>query len=82
MSKTVKEILEQKKKQTLGNLSIIFACLSLFIFPPIFGIAGFVIGLVGLSKKEGPNSIVGFVLSCIFPWIGMAISFLLVAFIL
>lgn len=67
------------KKQTLGTLSVVFACLSLFILPPLFGLAGFVIGLVGVCKREGANSIVGLVLSIVFPPIGMLLGLLFFA---
>lgn len=65
------KIKSKKQKPNLGNLSIIFACLSLIILPPIFGLVGIILGIIGVTKEEGATAIVGLVLSFIFSIIGM-----------
>ena len=64
----------EKKKTPLGILSIIFACISLIFFPPIFGLAGFILGIIGITKGEGRTATAGLILNCIFPIIGMIIG--------
>ena len=67
----------EKEKVNLGTLSIIFACVSLIFLPPVFGIAGFILGIIGITKGEGATAIVGLILSCILPIIGMIIGMIL-----
>ena len=63
-----------KMKQPLGSLSIIFACLSLLILPPLFGLVGLILGIIGTAKGEGGAAITGLVLSIILPIIGMMLA--------
>ncbi len=65
---------KKKNSRTLGTLSIIFACVSLMFLPPVFGIAGFILGIIGITKGEGAVAIVGLILSCILPIIGMILG--------
>lgn len=62
------------KKRTNGELSIVFAVLSLFLLPPIFGLVGIILGIIGVTKEEGATAIVGLVLSFIFSIIGMILG--------
>ncbi len=63
-----------QKKTNLGILSIIFACGSLFLLPPFLGLAGIILGIIGITKNEGATAIIGLVLSFIFPFIGMILG--------
>jgi uncharacterized membrane protein len=70
----IKEIAKERnewKKGNNGQLSITFAVISLLFLPPIFGLIGIILGIIGITKDEGTVAIVGLVLSFIFPIIGM-----------
>ncbi len=55
---------EKDNSNTMGILSILFSAASLFICPYIFGAAGIILGIVGVSKKK--NSVVS--------WIGLVLG--------
>lgn len=64
----------KKNKRTNGELSIIFAVLSLFLLPPIFGLIGTILGIIGITKEEGATAIIGLILSIVLSIIGMIIG--------
>lgn len=55
-------------------LSIIFAVVSIGFFPPVFGVAGIVLGY--LAKKEGESTLglIGIILSTVFMVLGFIIG--------
>jgi hypothetical protein len=60
-------------KNTLSNLAIIFAGVSLLLFPPVFGLAAFVLAIIGLVKKES-RGVLALILSIVLPIAGMVIG--------
>ncbi len=55
-----------------GVISIICAVVSLLLFPPFFGIAGIILGVLATRKGEKALGITGIVLSSVFMLIGIA----------
>jgi predicted RNA-binding Zn-ribbon protein involved in translation (DUF1610 family) len=68
--------LNKVKKENLGNLSIIFAFLSLLILPPFLGVVAFVLGIIAIAKGDTTKGIIGLILSMILPWFGMIFGFM------
>ncbi|NBS85365.1 MAG: hypothetical protein EBQ79_04580 [Actinobacteria bacterium] len=60
-------------KNTLSNLAIIFAGVSLLLFPPFFGLAAFILAIIGLVKKES-RGVLALILSIVLPIAGMVIG--------
>lgn len=60
-------------KNTLSVLAIIFAGVSLLFFPPLFGTAAFVLGIIATVKKE-KLGVLGLVLGIVLPIIGMVLG--------
>ena len=68
---------EEKKKESSGGLiaaGYIFGLLSIVILPIPFGLAGFVIGIVNLTKGSSGHGIAQIILSALCGIIGMAIG--------
>jgi uncharacterized membrane protein YvbJ len=61
-------------KPVLANLAIIFASISLFFLPLVFGLAAFVLGIIAVVQKQ-KNAVLGLVLACVFPVIGFIIGY-------
>lgn len=40
------------KQNQMSNLGLIFGIVALFVFPYLFGIAGIVLGAIGMSRGE------------------------------
>jgi len=68
---------EKKKSKVWGTLSIVMACVSLILFPPLFALLGVIFGAVGIAKEEGGLPIAGIILSLVFGTIGMVIGALM-----
>ena len=68
--------LENNNKSTSGLIAAGYICgfLSLFIIPPILGLAGFVIGIVNLAKGETLHGIAQIIISPLCGIIGMVIG--------
>ena len=63
-----------EKKTPLGNASITCALISLLLFPPLFALAAFILGIVGIAKEEGGKAIAGKILSVVCGFFGMIIG--------
>jgi len=57
-----------------GLIGIICAGISLLLFPPVFGVAGVILGAMALRKGEKTLGIIALVLSPIFMVIGMVLG--------
>jgi len=42
----------EQQKQTCSTLSVIFGAIAFLLFPPLFGIAGLVLGIIGAVVEE------------------------------
>jgi uncharacterized OB-fold protein len=73
------EKVETSKSQGLIISGYICAILSLFIFPPAFGLAGAVIGIMNLTKGIAGHGICQLILSIVCAIIGMIIGAALMA---
>jgi hypothetical protein len=59
-------------------LSVIFGCVAFLLCPPLFGMAGLVLGIVGtIISPNKAVGVVGIVLSVIGTIVGMIVGFLL-----
>ncbi len=61
-------------RPVLANLAIVFASVSLFFLPLVFGLAAFVLGIIAVVQKQ-KNAVLGLVLACVFPVIGFIIGY-------
>jgi hypothetical protein len=61
------------QRNTLSTLSIVFSGISLLLLPPFFGIAAFVLAIIGVVKKES-RGVLALVLSIVFPILGMVLG--------
>jgi hypothetical protein len=55
-----------------GIIAIVCAVISLLLLPPLFGIAGIILGVLSLRKGHTALGIVAIVLSAVFMVLGMA----------
>jgi hypothetical protein len=60
---------------TCSALSIIFGCIAFLLFPPFFGLAGLILGIIGAVQSGGRGTaVLGIVLSILGAIIGMIIG--------
>ncbi|MEX0617132.1 MAG: hypothetical protein WD231_05020 [Candidatus Woykebacteria bacterium] len=57
-----------------GIIGIVCAVIALFLFPPIFGIAGIILGSVSLKKGERNLGLIAIILSAVFMVIGIILG--------
>ena len=57
---------------TQGIIGLLCAVISLIFFPPVFGIAGIIFGVLSLQKGQKGLGITAIVLSAVFMLIGFA----------
>ena len=62
-----------QQKNTLSLLAMIFAGVSVLIFPILFGPAAFVLGILAVVKKE-KNGVLALVLSIVLPIVGFVLG--------
>jgi len=68
------------KGMVCSVLSVIFACIAFLFCPPLFGLAGVTLGIVGLCLCENKTTaIVGIVLSVVGTAVGMMIGIALMS---
>ena len=58
-------------------IGVVCAVISLLFFPPVFGIAGIVLGSMAISKGEKTLGIIAVILSAVFMVIGMVLGVVL-----
>ncbi len=63
---------------TQGIIGIVCAVISLLFFPPVFGLAGIILGILSMRKGERALGITAVVLSAIFMIVGMIFAFYVV----
>lgn len=54
----------------LGTVGLVCAAVSLFLLPPIFGIAGIILGILSMKRGERILGVVAIVLSTLFMIVG------------
>jgi|LauGreDrversion4_2_1035121.scaffolds.fasta_scaffold2711495_1 hypothetical protein len=57
----------------LSTLSIIFSGISVLLFPPVFGIAAFILAIIGLVQKES-RGVLALILSIVLPILGAVLG--------
>jgi hypothetical protein len=57
-----------------GIIGIVCAVIALLLFPPIFGIAGIILGTLSLKKGEKNLGLIAIILSAVFMILGMIIG--------
>lgn len=62
-----------QQKNTLSIISLCLAGVSVLFLPPFFGLAAFVLGLIGTIKKE-KLGILALILGIVLPIVGMVLG--------
>jgi hypothetical protein len=67
---------ESSAGRTCSILSVIFGCIAFLLCPPLFGLAGLILGIIGVANSEDKGlGTVGIVVSVIGAIVGMFLSF-------
>lgn len=68
------EIAPEHPGRAQGIIGIVCAVIFLGLFPPLFGIAGIILGVLALKKGQINLGLIAIILSAVFMVIGIAVS--------